>query len=301
MMSHCLVRRCLAQQIHSEISKRGFMIIDAHHHLWDLRKRDYAWMSSDLKPIYRNFTVKDLAETVAPFKVDGTVLVQAHQSLEETHWMLDIAERSKLILGVVGWVDVKDPQLDRTLARLKTRRKLKGVRHMIQDEPDVNWMLQTEVMRGLRMVHEAGLTYDLLIKPHQLDSALRLLDHLPSMPMILDHIAKPYIKEGKREPWAAQVRQLATASHLYCKISGLITEAAHKQWKAEDFTFYLQHVVEVFGWDRVCWGSDWPVCLLAGDYGQVLRLPEKILKPLATEAEWAKFMGFNAQKFYGLA
>ena len=276
------------------------MKIDAHHHLWDLKKRNYAWMSSDLKPIYRDFLVEDLAKTVAPYKISGTVVVQAHQSVEETLWLLDLAETSDLILGVVGWVDLKDPQLVKTLTELKKHKKFKGVRHIIQDEPDVNWMLQTEVMRGLRTLHEAGLTYDLLIKQHQLDTALRLVDHLPAMPIILDHIAKPYIKDGKREPWATQMRQLAKSSHLYCKISGLITEADHAKWKAEDFTFYLKHVVEIFGWDRLCWGSDWPVCLLAGDYGQVLHLPETILKPGATEKQWAQFMGLNAQRFYRL-
>jgi len=275
--------------------------IDAHHHLWDLKKRNYAWMSSDLKPIYRNFLVEDLVKTVAPYKITGTVLVQAHQSVEETRWLLELAGKSNLILGVVGWVDLKDQQLGKTLADLKKHKKFKGVRHIIQDEPDANWMLQTEVMRGLRILHEEGLTYDLLIKPHQLDAALRLIDHLPAMPIILDHIAKPYIKEGKREPWAAQMRQLAKSPHLYCKISGLITEADHARWKTKDFTFYLNHVVEVFGWNRLCWGSDWPVCLLAGDYGQVLQLPEKILKPGATERQWAQFTGLNAQRFYRLS
>ena len=275
------------------------MIIDSHHHLWDLQKRDYPWMSPNLKPIYRNFSVEDLAKTIAPYDVRGTVLVQAHQSVEESLWMLDIAEKSTLILGVVGWVDLKDPALEEGLAELKAHRKFKGVRHIIQDEPDLNWMLQTDVMRGLQMVHEAGLTYDLLIKPHQLDNALRLIEHLPAMPLIVDHIAKPYIKDGKREPWATQMRQLAKSSNVYCKISGLITEASER-WKPEDFTFYLKHIVEIFGWDRICWGSDWPVCLLAGDYGQVLHLPEKLLKPGATDQQWAQFMGINAQKFYRL-
>jgi L-fuconolactonase len=140
----------------------------------------------------------------------------------------------------------------------------------------------------------------LLIKPHQLGNALRLIDHLPAMPIIVDHMAKPYIKEGKREPWATQMARLAKSSHVYCKISGLITEANLEKWKVEDFTFYLKHVVEVFGWDRVCWGSDWPVCLLAGEYGQVFHLPEKILKAEAKDQEWAQFMALNARRFYRL-
>jgi L-fuconolactonase len=277
------------------------MIIDSHHHLWDLQKRDYAWMSPDLKAIYRNFSVEDLTKTVTPYDVRGTVVVQAHQSVEETLWLLDLAEKSQLILGVVGWVDLKDPKLDKTLAQLKTRRRFKGVRHVIQDEPDVNWMLQSEVMRGLRMVHAAELTYDLLIKPHQLDNALRLIDHLPAMPIIVDHMAKPYLKAGKREPWATQMRELAKSAHVHCKISGLITEADHEKWKPSDFTFYLKHVVEVFGWNRICWGSDWPVCLLAGSYGQVVQLPESILKPDATKQQWMQLRGLNAQKFYSLS
>lgn len=276
------------------------MIIDAHHHLWDLNKRQYPWMSSDLKPIYRDFLIEDLMDTVQPHKVDGTVLLQAHPSLEETYWLLELAEKSALILGVVGWVDLKDPELGSTLVDLRKHQKFKGARHLIQDEPDVNWMLQTEVMRGLRTLHEAGLAYDLVIKPHQFEVALRLVDHLPPMPMILDHIAKPYIKDRQREPWASQIQQLAKASHVYCKISGLITEADHASWRTDDFNFYVNHVVDAFGWDRVCWGSDWPVCLLAGNYGQVLRLPEEILRPRATDQQWAQFMGLNARRFYQL-
>ena len=276
------------------------MIIDCHHHLWDLKKRQYSWMSPALKPLYRDFGVKDLEQTIKPFGVGATVVVQAHQSVEETLWLLQIAEESKLIRGVVGWVDLKDAELDKTLVFLKRHPKFKGVRHLIQDESDPNWVLQTDVMRGLRMIHAAGLTYDLLVKPPQLDNTLRLVDHLPAMRLILDHIAKPFIKEGRREPWASQVRDLAHRSHIFCKVSGLITEADHLNWKLDDFRFYLEHIVDVFGWDRVCWGSDWPVCLLAGNYGQVMQLPEKILKPGATEHQWAQFMGGNAQRFYQL-
>lgn len=276
------------------------MIIDAHHHLWDLKKRNYSWMSPDLKAIHRDFLVGDLTKTVAPYKIDGTVLVQAHQSVEETRWMLGLAEKSKLILGVVGWVDLKDPQLGKTLEELKTHPKFRGVRHIIQDELDPGWMLQGNVMRGLRAVHEAGIAYDLIIKPPQFEAALNLVDHLPAMPIILDHIAKPYIKDGKHEPWATHIRQLAQYPHVYCKVSGLITEADHSRWKTDDFIFYVKHVVEVFGWERLCFGSDWPVCLLAGSYDQVFHLPERILKPQATEKQWAQFMGENAGRFYRL-
>ena len=276
------------------------MIIDSHHHLWNLELRDYSWMSLELKPLYRNFLEDDLIKTVQPFAVSGTVVVQAHQSLEETRWLLKIADQSDLILGVVGWADLKEPNLDRTLHLLKGNSKFKGVRHLIQDEPDVSWMLQPEVIRGLRMLHEARLTYDLLVKPPQLENALRLIAQLPDLPIIVDHIAKPYIKAGTHELWASQMKELAQSPHIYCKISGLITEADHQHWKESDFVFYLEHILNVFGWDRVCWGSDWPVCLMAGDYGQVLKLPEKILRSSATHAQWSAFMGGNAMKFYGL-
>jgi L-fuconolactonase len=226
-----------------------------------------------LKPIYRNFLVEDLVKTVAEYKITGTVVVQAHQSVEETRWLLELAEQSNLILGVVGWVDLKDPELRKTLADLKKHTKFRGVRHIIQDEPDASWMLQTEVMRGLRILHEEGLTYDLLIKPHQLDTALRLIDHLPAMPIILDHIAKPYIKEGKREPGQHKCGN-GEVPHLYCKISGLITEADHAKWKTEDFTFY-QSCGRGVRLGSSLLGRDWPVCLLAGDYGQVLQLSER--------------------------
>ena len=276
------------------------MIIDSHHHLWDLGRRHYSWMSPELKPLFRNFLVDDLIRTTGPFRISGTVVVQAHQSVEETHWLLDLAQQTDLILGVVGWVDLKDPDLQKTLAELQGSQKFKGVRHLIQDEPDVNWMLQPEVIRGVKMLHEAKLTYDLLVKPHQLENALRLVDQLPEMPIIVDHMAKPYIKARILEPWASQMKELATSPHVYCKISGLITEADHQNWNDHDFTFYLEHIITVFGWDRVCWGSDWPVCLLAGDYSQVLKLPRKILRPAASEAQWDAFMGGNALRFYDL-
>jgi L-fuconolactonase len=257
-------------------------------------------MSCELKPLYRNFLPDDLIRTVRSFCISGTVVVQAHQSVEETHWLLDLSQQTDLIRGVVGWVDLKDPDLQKTLEELKGNQKFKGVRHVIQDEPDVNWMLQPEVMRGLKMLHEARLTYDLLVKPHQLENALRLVDRLPEMPIIVDHIAKPYIKAGIREPWACQMKELGRAPHIYCKISGLITEADHQHWKEADFFYYLEHILNVFGWDRICWGSDWPVCLLAGDYDQVFKLPEAVLKTNANQAQWDAFMGGNASKFYRL-
>ena len=276
------------------------MIIDSHHHLWNLRLRDYPWMSPELKPLDRNFLEDDLVKTVQSSHISGTVLVQAHQSLEETRWLLQIAEKSNLILGVVGWVDLKESNLEKTLEKLKGNLKFKGVRHLIQDEPDANWMLQPEVIRGLKMLHEARLTYDLLVKSHQLENALRLVERLPEMPIIVDHIAKPYIKAGIREPWASQMKELARSPHIYCKISGLITEADHQHWRETDFSFYLEHILYVFGWDRICWGSDWPVCLMAGDYGQVMKLPETVLRSSANQAQWDAFMGGNALKFYDL-
>jgi len=276
------------------------MIIDSHHHLWDLGLREYFWMSPELKPLYRNFLVDDLIRTVQPFNISGTVVVQAHQTLEETRWLLDLTLQTNLILGVVGWVDLKDSGLDRTLDDLKRNKKFKGVRHLIQDESDVQWMLQPEVIRGLKMLFQADLAYDLLVRPHQLENALRLVERLPEMRIILDHMAKPYIKAGIRDPWASQMRELARSSNIYCKVSGLITEADHQNWNDNDFAFYLEHILTLFGWDRICWGSDWPVCLLAGDYRQVLGLPEEILGSAASKAQWAAFMGGNAARFYKL-
>jgi L-fuconolactonase len=276
------------------------MIIDSHHHLWDLGIRDYFWMSPDLKPLYRNFLVDDLIRTVKPFNVLGTVVVQAHQSVEETRWLLNLAQQTNLILGVVGWVDLRDPELDNTLDDLKGNKKFKGVRHLIQDEPDVHWMLHPEVVRGLKKIFQAGLTYDLLIRPHQLENALRLVERLPETRIIIDHIAKPYVKDGLREPWASQMKELAKSPKIYCKVSGLITEADHQQWKSSDFVFYLEHILSLFGWDRICWGSDWPVCLLAGNYRQVLRLPEEIIGTIANKDQWDAFMGGNAARFYEL-
>ncbi|MFN8007244.1 MAG: amidohydrolase family protein [Terriglobia bacterium] len=276
------------------------MIIDSHHHLWDLRLRKYSWMSAEVKPLHRNFLVDDLIQTIQPFPVSGTVVVQAHQSLEETKWLLQLATASNLILGVVGWVDLMDIHLAATLRELGKNPKFKGVRHLIQDEPDAHWVLQPKVIRGLKLIHEAGLVYDLLVKPHQLDSVLKLLGKIPSMPMIIDHIAKPSIRSGSQEPWASQMRELAQFPNLFCKISGLITEADHEGWQVNDFAFYLEHILAIFGWDRICWGSDWPVCLLAGDYGQVLDLPRQILRSDGNDMEWDAFMAGNASRFYGL-
>jgi L-fuconolactonase len=260
--------------------------VDAHHHLWDPRARDYPWMAPPaLDPIRRPYGLEDLRERTAAAGVDRTVLVQTVSEEAETAEFLALAAASGgLIAGVVGWVDLAAPDVAEALARLRALpggERLVGVRHQVQDEPDPDWLSRPAVRKGLRAVAEAGLVYDLLVLVPQLPAALAAVRDLPEGRFVLDHAAKPPIATGALEPWAGGLAELAGQANLSCKLSGLVTEAAWDDWDAARIRPYADHVLASFGPERVMFGSDWPVCELAASYAEVRALADELLEGLS--------------------
>jgi len=275
------------------------MRIDAHHHFWKLGRYDYSWLGPDLKAIYRDFGPDDLAPLLARHRIDRTVLVQTISSLDETKWFLSLTRQYAFIAGVVGWVDLKDPRVGDTLDELLASRGLVGIRHQVHDEPDVNWLLRPDVQRGLGELARRGLPYDLLIRPPHLAASLQVARNFSSMPLVVDHSAKPRIAQGGWADWAGGLAALAQCPNVWCKLSGLITEANWASWQPTDLKPYLDHVLATFGPERVLFGSDWPVCLLAGSYDRVVAALETGLSHLsATEREM--IFGANAVRLYQL-
>ena len=223
--------------------------------------------------------------------------MQARQSAEESRWLLELAEHHAIIKGVVGWVDLRAARVGEKLAALARHPRFVGVRHVVQDEPDDDFMLGADFLRGIGVLRAHRLTYDILIHPRQLPAAIALAKRFPDQPFVLDHIAKPPIKAGTLSPWREQIRELAQAPNVLCKVSGMVTEADMKAWKPADIRPYLDVVFEAFGEDRLMYGSDWPVCLLAAEYAQVFALVRDYLAPLSAEAQ-AKVLGGNAARFY---
>ncbi len=274
------------------------MRIDSHQHFWQYHPAEYGWMQADW-PIRRDFLPADLAPVLRAHQLDGCVAVQARQSLEESRWLLKLAEGSPIIRGVVGWVDLCASDVGRQLEELGAHPKFVGVRHVVQDEPDDGFMLRADFQRGIAALPAFGLTYDLLVFPRQLPAAIALARKFPGQPFVLDHLAKPPIKDGALSPWREQIQELARLPNVRCKVSGLVTEADWQAWRADDFKPYLEVAFEAFGPDRLMYGSDWPVCLLAGKYERVFGLLEDYTRPLGADAR-AKFFGENAAQFYGL-
>ncbi|WP_406194039.1 amidohydrolase family protein [Streptomyces sp. NBC_01017] len=255
-------------------------IVDAHHHVWDLSVRDQDWITGpELQPLRRNFTVDDLASEARAAGVDRTVLVQTVTVAEETPEFLALAAEHELIAGVVGWTDLTRPDAAEELARLRELpggRYLKGIRHQVQGEPDAEWLLRADVRRGLAAVAEAGLVYDLVVLPHQLPACTKAAASLPELTFVLDHMGKPPIASGAREPWTSDVRALAALPNTVCKLSGMVTEADLVSWTVDDLRPYADVVLEAFGPRRLMFGSDWPVCTLAAPYGQVLATAQEL-------------------------
>jgi L-fuconolactonase len=269
--------------------------VDAHHHLWDPTRRTYDWMAG-LDPIRKTYTEADL-RAVTP--ASATVLVQTVPSVEETEEFLAIAESSSLVAGVVGWVDLTAPDVADRLAALDGRH-LVGIRHQAQDEPDPEWLVRPEVVRGVHAVAAAGLTYDLLVKPAQHEAAIALADAAPGVRLVLDHAGKPAIADGDYEPWARFLTAIAARPNVFCKLSGLVTEADWTTWTVEELRPYTDHVLASFGPERVMFGSDWPVCELAATYEQVYSAAETLTAELSTSEREEVFAG-TATRAYPLS
>jgi L-fuconolactonase len=275
------------------------MTIDAHQHFWVYKPEDLPWIPPELPLLRRDYLPEQLAPLLRAGGVDGTVVVQAQHSQRETEWLLQLAERNPFIRGIVGWLDLRSPRLRGELERLAGKRRLKGLRHILQDEKEVDFMLGREFTAGIGLLREFGLSYDLVIAPRHLPAAVQLASRFPQQTFILDHIAKPLIKDGVRSPWDADLRRLAALPNVFCKVSGLVTEADWGKWRAADFAPYLDIVWEAFGPERLMYGSDWPVCLLAGDYPRVQGLAAGYVGALSRDEQQA-FWGGVAARVYRL-
>jgi len=272
------------------------MRLDAHQHFWSYDAAQYPWIPPGT-PLHRSWLPDDLAALQQPLGFEGSIAVQARQVVGESDWLLSLADKHANVKGVVGWVDLRSDRVEADLARLAAHPKFVGVRHVVQEEPDVDFMLGRDFQRGISKLRAHGLTYDILIYPKQLEAAIRLAENFPQQPFVLDHLAKPPIKDGAMEPWKSQLLRLAKLPNVHCKVSGMLTEADHKAWRAEQFRPYLDTVFEAFGPARLMYGSDWPVCLFAGSYEQAYRLVDDYARAL-TDAERAGLFGGNCARFY---
>ncbi|MEU0300918.1 amidohydrolase family protein [Streptomyces sp. NPDC006175] len=278
-------------------------VIDAHHHVWDLAVRDQDWITGEeLAPIRRTFTLTDLEPEARAAGVAATVLVQTVTVAEETPEFLALAHDSTLVAGVVGWTDLTAPDVAGTLAGLRALPggdRLVGIRHQVQAEPDPEWLLRPDVLRGLRAVAAAGLTYDLLVRPHQLPAATRAAALLPELTFVLDHAGKPPVARGAVDPWAGDLRALAALPNAVCKLSGLVTEADPRTWTVEDLRPYADTVIDAFGPGRTMFGSDWPVCRLAASYTEVLDVARELTGRLGEDGQ-RSVLSETARRVYGL-
>lgn len=272
--------------------------IDAHHHLWRYSPEEYGWIDDAMHVLRRDFLPENLTAEMLSAGVDGAVAVQARQTLDETRWLLDMAERSDAIRGVVGWAPIATAEFAKAMDEFRGRPKLKGLRHIVQAEPD-DFLLREDFNRGISAMRGSGLAYDVLVYERQLTSASHFVDRHPEQMFVLDHIAKPRIREAVLEPWASRIRELAKRENLVCKVSGLVTEADWKTWTLQTLRPYLDVVVEAFGPRRLIAGSDWPVCLVACGYRQWFDLLREYFAGFS-ESERQAIFGLTAKQVYRL-
>jgi L-fuconolactonase len=278
------------------------MIVDAHHHFWDPSRADYPWMTDELAAIRRPFGPPDLEPLLAATGVDRTVLVQTRASVSETRDFLRTAEATSFVAGVVGWVDLRDAAIGDVIADVSGGPggdRLVGIRHQVHDEQDPEWLLRRDVRNGIAAVGRAGLAYDLLVRSRELPAALETVRELSDVRFVIDHIAKPPIRDGTVQPWKELIAPFGELPNAWCKVSGMITEADWLSWRPDDLRPYVQHVLAVFGPERLLFGSDWPVCLVAGSYQQAFDATRAALGTV-TEGEHAAIFGGNAVEVHRL-
>lgn len=276
-------------------------VVDSHQHFWDPGEQDLPDWFVESAVLGRAYRPEDLRPELSKAGVDATVLVQAPpQTLDTNHWMFRLADDAGFVAGVVGWIDLEDPaQAGSVLDELGREPKFVGIRHIYEDEPDVDWIVRPAVLESLRELARRDVPYDMLVRPRHLGNVLRVLDEVGNLAMVIDHIAKPDIAQGGSPGWAEDMAAIAQSPRVYCKLSGMITEADRQHWKPSDLAPYVRHVIDAFGWDRVMFGSDWPVCLLAGDYQRVWNALREALGDISDERK-AKVFGANAIRFYRL-
>jgi len=274
-------------------------VIDAHHHFWRYNTQDFGWIDDAMRVIRRDFLPIDLEKEIRAAGVDGVVSVQARQSLEETHWLLELAGQNPFIRGVVGWAPLIAPDADKIVGELAANPKLRSLRHVLQGEPDERYMLRADFNRGLAALQLHNLAYDILIFERHLPQSIELVDRHPEQVFVLDHIAKPRIKDNLLEPWRKNILELAKRPNVYCKISGMVTEADYTRWTEAQLLPYVDTVLEAFGPQRLMLGSDWPVCLVACDYSRWVNLVRSWIKKLSA-AEQKRILGDTAIEAYRL-
>ncbi|NNE77352.1 MAG: amidohydrolase family protein [Pricia sp.] len=275
------------------------MTIDSHQHFWNYDTQKHSWIDERMSAIRKDFLPQDLEQVYSDNGIDGCVAVQADQTLSETEFLLDLAETNEFIKGVVGWIDFRAKDVDAFLEKYHSQKKLKGWRHIVQGEPDPNFLLRPDFLKGISYLEKYGYTYDILVFPHQLGAVLEFVKRFPHQKFVIDHLAKPYIKDGFYYGWATLLREIAKHENVYCKLSGLITEADYDTWTYEQFQPYINLSLETFGSERIIFGSDWPVCLVAGTYAEVKKIATDAIASLSLN-EQNNIMGTNAMAFYDL-
>ncbi|SRR6266404_625305 len=276
------------------------MRIDTHQHFWRYNPQEFGWIDDSMAALRRDFLPHDLEPELAAAGFDGSIAVQARQTLDETRWLLDLAASSRSILGVIGWVDLRSPDVRLQLEEFAGNPKLLGIRHIVQSEPDDRFLLQPEFLRGITVLEEFDLTYDILIYPKHLPVAAEFVQRFPRQRFVLDHLAKPPIKSGDLHPWNSEIRELAKSPNVFCKLSGLLTEADWKNWKPEHIAPYLDIAFDSFGPDRLMIGSDWPVCTVAASYSRAMNVIREYLSKYPTHVQ-DTVLGENAQRLWMLA
>jgi L-fuconolactonase len=276
------------------------MRIDSHQHFWKAARGDYHWMSPKVAVLCRDYLAEDLRPWLAKNKIDKTILVQAAQTRAETDFLLDLAQHSDFVAGVIGWLDMDSPHFASELKLYCNKPKFLGIRPMLQDLEQDDWILRPRVMESLKLVAERGIPFEFLTYTRHLPHVLKVLDAVPTLHAVVDHVSKPEIKNRKLDPWRSLMSEVAQHPNIYCKLSGMVTEANHEDWTPEDLRPYVEHVVKSFGFNRVMFGSDWPVCLLAGTYDHVIGALQTILQPHLSKQHEADVFGGNAARFYKL-
>lgn len=275
------------------------MRIDAHQHFWKYSAAEYEWIGDDMPELRRDFLPQDLKPLLVENGFEASIAVQARQDLEETRWLLELAEKNEFIKGVVGWVDLCSPELPAQLEQFAGHPRLVGVRHVVQGEPDDDFMSRPDFRKGIGRLAEHGLTYDLLLYPRHLPVAMKLVAEFPDQEFVLDHIAKPCIADGVIGRWDRDIEELANFGNVWCKVSGMVTEARWKNWSSEDFRPYLDVVFEAFGPERLMIGSDWPVCTVSAGYAETIEIVKDYIGQLAEDQQKA-ILGENCALFYGV-
>lgn len=272
-------------------------IIDSHQHFWQFDPERDEWITEEMMAIRRDFLPEDLILATQNLGIEGSIAVQADQSEDETRFLLQLADQNPFIKGVVGWLDLEDFRLDLNLERFTANKKLVGLRHIVQAEPEDDFFQRGPFQSGIETLKYHNLTYDILIYPRQLKSAIEMAKRFPNQLFVIDHLAKPSIKNQQFGEWEKDIRTIATFENVYCKVSGMVTEADLKNWKYTDFTPYLDIIVEGFGTKRIMYGSDWPVCLLAASYQQTLEIVKTYFSSFSAAEQNAIFYK-NAKRFY---